>query len=57
MLCISGSGAWGKSMQISHAGYRRMYQRAIGDFSFGHPKPFSFCKKKEKGVWETASFA
>ncbi|MBR2896594.1 MAG: hypothetical protein IKC04_01740, partial [Oscillospiraceae bacterium] len=45
-----------ESMQSSLAGDRRMHQRTIGDFSFGHPKPFSFCKKKEKRVWETVSF-
>ena len=45
-----------ESMQISHAGDRRTRQRIVGGFSFGHPKPFSFCKKNENGVWETASF-
>ncbi len=45
-----------ESMQISHAGDRRTRQRIVGGFSFGHPKPFSFCKKKEKRVWETVSF-
>ncbi|MBR2080869.1 MAG: hypothetical protein IJ980_04475 [Oscillospiraceae bacterium] len=45
-----------ESMQITHAGDRRMHRRIVCVFSFGHPKPFSFCKKKEKGVWETVSF-
>ncbi|MBR2366491.1 MAG: hypothetical protein IKA78_04910, partial [Oscillospiraceae bacterium] len=45
-----------EAIQISHAGDRRMHQRIDCVFSFGHPKPFSFCKKKEKWVWETVSF-
>ena len=57
-ICFASAAAarGAESMQISHAGDRRTRQRIVGGFSFGHPKPFSFCKKKEKRVWETVSF-
>ncbi|MBR3850268.1 MAG: hypothetical protein IKM36_07260, partial [Oscillospiraceae bacterium] len=45
-----------EAIQISHAGDRRMHQRIDCVFSFGHPKPFSFCKKKEKRVGKRPLF-
>ncbi|MBR2896932.1 MAG: hypothetical protein IKC04_03500, partial [Oscillospiraceae bacterium] len=49
-ICFASAAAAlvAETIQISHAGDRRKHQRIIGDFSFGHPKPFSFLQEKKK---------
>ena len=51
---ISGSGARGWSIHISHAGNRRMHRSVQRFLLLGHPKPvFFFDKTKKKmGVWK-----
>ena len=49
-LCISGSGARGRGNAKLVRRKQKDAAKDYNGFSFGHPKPFSFCTKRKAGL-------